>query len=919
MFNTLREKLDIVEVAQYVMDKPFRQIGDATFAPDDAECPLCGHNDCFRIKQQGEESFFKCFSCQETGDVTRLVAKLKDVTDKEAAKLLSSHYKIPLPNDYSPIQEIFDVAANYYRTAFLEAGPYKELGGLTPVEYQQQVRKHTDQGLNLFDIGWSDGGLSDYLESLGFAADIVKESGLLNKKGKDFLPQNCFIYPHKVRGRTSHFTFKDPLKKLAYQLPNKAKLNGHSFYNSDSVRQEGPVIVVEGENDTVSIVEAGWKSGVICCNGSISASQLEWMATNLAGRDVITIFDTDAAGDGYREKVGKLASKFKSLTQVKMADGLKDIDEYLKTGGDLQGAIDNNKVITDSMSPIEVEGSNASDIVVKAGAYYRVKYKEGQEFHTKLTNFTIDLRNIYIRDTEREREIIITREDGRKSSPLSINSDAKVSLKPFKTLVANAIDASFYGKEEDLASMWEYVYANCDERIVHLPEMVGRLEEFHGWLFRDYFIADTGAIYRPDDDGVIWIVNHTVGLKPVSIVTNGKNNAGTDGIPTLKTDLTEEEQDELLGGFVRNYADNLGNAGDAITCIAWAWATIYSNIYWKETGFFPFLYYWGNKSKGKSTIIKWLMSILNVDGCCYTTVDQLNSGVSFNRKMSYYASLPMCIDEVRSDRTTVEWYGTFRSWYERTGKTIGVRDNFGVKDQPVRSTLIFGGQDQFTDPATRNRCIPIRVTAGGRELVKTYQWFLNKSMDLRGIGYYWLKNYGKISDSTLIREYKNFDTVMRNAGIEGRTSKNWAMVVPFALRLTERYMPEFNYMEYLFAAVKQDVQEQAEDDTLMQFWEVIEGMQSSERALINSDHLKRDEDKLYVWFGEVYRLFEKDSNASIRERFTRRASLGMLREESYFIEETRHKMGVNENMRRVVVIDLTKAPEVVQNIANCLG
>lgn len=927
MFTLLREKLDLVEVAEYVLEVPFVEIGDSTFAPEDKECPLCGHKDCFRIKRDGNQSFFKCFSCDASGDVTDFVALAKEISNVEAAKLLAKHYKIDLPTDYSPVQEAFNLAAGYYHQVLLDAGPYAELNGLTPLEYQEQIRKHKKESLNDFCIGWSDGGLIAFLESYGIAEEIIKESGLANKKGNDFLPNRCFIYPHYVRGRVSHFTFKDPLKKLAYQLPNKHKLNGHSYYGSDSIRKDGPVIIVEGENDLISIAEDGWTSGAICCNGSISSAQIEWIGTNLEKRDVITIFDTDPAGDGYREKVAKIRKRFSSLVQIKLSDGVKDIDDYLKKGGSLAAAIESNKVEDGEgdggEDGIEIDDGSASDIIEKNGAYFRVRYKDGEAFHIKLTNFTVKLRNIYIRENEREREVVITREDGRKSEPLMITSDAKVSLKPFKALVANAIDASFYGKEEDMAAMWEYVYKTCDERVVYLPETVGRVEEFHGWLFRDCYITDTGAIYRPDDDGVIWITNHTIGLKPISIISSGKGKVGRGeefGIPSINPgNRTEDELEELLGEFISNLGTNLGNLGDAITAVAWVWASVYSEMISRHVKQFPFLFFWGNASKGKSVIIKWLMSLLDMEEVGYTTIGQLNSGVSFGRKMSYYAALPMCIDEIRSNRDTSEWYGVFRSWFDRTGKTIGTKEGFGVKEQPIRGTLIFGGQDQFEDPATRTRCIPIRVQKSGREMVETYQWFKNRQGEFKAIGYYWVSNYSKISKEALFKDWEDIDAVLRKAGIQGRTGKIWSLIAVFALRLANRYAPDFNYMQYLFESVKSDLTRQTEDDTLTSFWETIEGMQSAERPLITFEHLKRDGDKLYVWFSEIFRQFEKEQGYG-KERFSKRAVLELLREEAYFIHEGRHTFGTSVGVqRRDIVIDLTKAPDVVKNIANALG
>lgn len=918
MFDTIRKEVDILVVAEKMFDRKFVTIGDKTYASEDKECPFCGHKDCFRIKLDGEASLFKCFSCDVGGDVTTMVAEYKKITPVEAVHLLAKEFKVKLPNDYSPVQEVFNLAAEYYMTNLKESGPCSELGGLTPMEFQTQKRGHSPETLERLKVGWSDGKVLDYLEAFGIEKSILTESGLMGKRG-DFLPAKTFIYPHMVRGRVSHFTFKDPLKQKEFQLPNRHKLNGHSFYNSDSIKLDGPIIIVEGENDAISVIEAGWSSGVICCNGQISSSQLEWVTTNLAKRDVITIFDTDPAGDKYRDKLQKLVKNFNSLVQVKLTTGVKDIDEYLKAGGDLNAAIQANALPASNDVGIEIEGDAATGVLEKNGAYYKVRLKEGNEYHIKISNFTIQMRNIYIRNGERERDIILVREDGMKSEPIKVNSDCKVSLKPFKTLISNAIDATFYGKEEDLSAMWEYVYANSKERIVYLPDMVGRLEEFSGWLFRDGFISDSGARYTPSEDGVIWISNNSVGLKPVSLVVSGRVKDEPIGVPLIGTDLTEEERDDLLEGFIKNLGRNLGSMGDALTAVGWAWSSIYCNQIFKTTQFFPFLYFWGRFGKGKSYVIRWLQSLFNMDESGYTTFPQLNSGVSFSRKLCYYSSLPMCVDELRADREASEWYGTFRSWYDRVGKATGTREGFGVNELPVRATLMFGGEDQFTDPATRNRCIPIHISGNNRETVETFKWIDNRRMTLRAIGYHWISNYSKISPATVTKEFTELESVLKKAGVPDRTARNWSIAAVFAQRLCDRYCPDFNYIEYLIASTKVDVEKQKEDDNLIQFWEIIEGLQSMDRSLVSGHHIRRDGDTLYMWFTEIFRIFERETPYSSREKFSKRAVLEGMKEEKYFLKEDRVRIGMQETMRRVIAIDLTKAPEPLQNIASYLG
>lgn len=945
MFALLREKLNMVEVAEELLQSSFKEIGEGTWEQEDKTCPFCGHKDCFRIKLDGADSYAHCFSEGKTWDVTAMTAELKELSMAEAGKLLAKHYEIDISRDFNPVQELLNMAGQYYHACFMNIGPQDSLGGLTPLEFQIQKRGHKEEFLSRFRVGWSDGGLIEYLTSIGTPQSLIEKSGLANKKGTDFFPFDSFIYPHKVRGMTSHFTFKDPLKRKEYQFPNKFKLNGHSFYNSDTLSRQGSVIVVEGENDTISVEEAGWTGPVICTIGSISGSQLDWMVATLENRDVITIYDSDDAGNKYREKTRVMSRGFKSLTQVLLPTPGDDIDDFLRRGNTLEDAFKNvipntpaaiaSQSIATSSSSVpptaptdgkpaaetpEVEVEPQADdlgILVKKGGYYKVRYKDGNEFHIKLTNFTIELLNIFIRGEKREREIVIHREDGRSSSPIMINSEDKVSLKLFKTLVANAIDASFYGKEDDLITIWEYVYRTSRETLIKLPECIGRIPEAHGWLFGDCFISDDGATYLPDEKGVIHISGTQTGLRPVSMETGGATNSN-DSIPCLFTGLGEDQRNALIKSAIEALATNLGDLGMAISMFAWCWAGIYSDEIFKEIGFFPPIYSWGRQGGGKTTINKWLLALFDLDGPGWNPVYQLNSGVSFSRKLSYYSSLPMCIDELRTERSIIDMYGTFRSWYNRGARTVSAKDTFGVRTQPIRSTVFFAGEDQFVDDATRTRCVHFRIPKQGREEVVSYGWLKDKRAELPAVGYHWIVNRHKYQRPAVVTDLRAMDKDLRAHGASPRTSLNWAVVAIFGRKLAEQYIPEFDFMGYIYDRSKEDTNEQQEDNALNDFWSLIEGLQTEERARIGTDHFERRGNDLVIWFPEVFRVAQREDPRG-RDAFSKKAILGGIHEEPYFIRDDRLRVGLSETIRRVIVVDIDKAPEPLQHIASYLG
>lgn len=950
MFETIKKTVNLLEVLTKDLQLDLKQSGDNTYSIDDEEnhggCPFCNHNGCFKVKYDEavpEDAFYHCFSCDTSGSVIDWTAHREGLSVRDAALKLAKDHNIKLPNDYSPIQELFSIAAGYYHNGLKEVCniPQMKLSKMTPSEYQLKVRNHRVETTDAFQVGWSDGGLVEFLESIGYDSALLVESGLKSEKFEgDFLPRDCFIYPHLVKGRVSHFTFKDPLKKITFQLPNKKVLNGHQFYNQDCIKDFETIIVVEGENDLLSIWENTNEYGVIGTIGQISAKQLEWMRENLTTKNVITIFDPDDAGDKYRVKVEKIKSSFKSLIQIKPTED-RDIDDHLSSGTKLEDILKADIVKVESKATYsppralskptlkegestdkETEDENPNEgptgsFFEKYGCYYKVKYDKQQEpIYTKVTNFTVKLKNVYVTEEgDRLREIIVIREDGYMSDPVLVNSETKVSLRSFRTLLARAADADFTGTDFDLISMWDLIYSKDTETLVKVTRVVGRHDKVKGWIFRNKFISDTGVVTEPDESGIFWSAGKTVGIRAESLNKSTAND--TADIPRLETDTTPEEREELLKGFVQNLAKNLGDPGNALLMVAWMNACAYSNSIFRLNYSFPFLFVWGSNGEGKGTICSWLMDIYDLGTNGRTAVSQLKSGVGFGRKAEYYASLPMWIDEIRADKDTQEFASTFRSYYDRTSRTMGAKDGFGVKIQEVRSCFMFAGEDHFEDAATKERCITVRVPRLGREKVESFQWIDSNKGWLSSIGYKWILESVNENHNDLKVEIKKLDReLITEAKCSARKSKNWAVVGVFALRLAEKYFPEFDMKKYLFEVSTSDSNAQKSETTVAQFFETVDSIMSQEGLpKITSSHIIQEGDGLvHIWFPYVYRMVQEAYHG--RFAFTKNAILASLKEEPYFVSDSRKiSMGI-EGIRRVVItLDINKAPDSVKNLA----
>lgn len=971
MFDVVKKSINLLEQIANDTERAIVEAGTDTWKfedDEDAGCPFCSHHDCAKMfykEDEPEKASFHCFSCSAHHDIiswTQCHRKLE--SPKEAALALIKEHGLQLPSSYNPISEIFELAAVYYENCLWETcvkTPYIELARMTPLQYLKEVRKQSEDTIKHFRVGWSDGGLISYLEALGYDEETLNATGLRSiKTGRDFLPSKCFIFPHYVKGKVAHWTFKDSTKRLAYQLPNKFSLNEYEFYGQDSIKESDTVYIVEGEFDRLS-TWAATKAPVLATIGQLSGSQLEWMRENLSDKHVITLYDPDTAGNKYREKTEKIRRWFKSLLQV-IPPAEEDVDKLLADGWDFneivkQGSPEKpgvtpkisqevayNTNLEDRISAVESaegnRGPNAdiksvvededddainivnNSIIQKKGSYWKIQFnKEGEPNHVKISNFSIVLKNIYIsEDGDRNREVIIVREDGYTSKPLLIDSEAKVSLKNFRVLIAKAADADFSGSERDLGLVWGLVYSQSAETQVSVTRRVGRHDELNGWIFRNKFITDSGATIDPDQEGVFWMSGKTVGIRPDSLrvsAVGASVDTKTD-IPFIEPALTREEADELMTGVIQNLSRNLNKNGEAmglaLTMLGWIHACVYSNQIFKMHSSFPMLFLWGTKGEGKTTILKWMLDFFGMRDSGFTTITQLKSAVGWDRKMAYYASLPMCVDEIRSDAETFEYVSKFRAYWDRSGRSMGVKDDFGIREQAVRACAFFGGEDQFEDPAARERCIPVRIPVANRETIETYRWIEDHRHLFTGITYYWILDSTTADLGSLRESIRELDKELVANGCSRRTSKNWAVMGVFALSLAERYIPNFDFKKYLVKACTEEATKQKEDTTISQFFELVETLQAVEHPKINNSHIMSEGNLLHIWYPAVYKAVVDDNRG--RFPFSKHAVLSAIKEEPYFVSDDKKvKMGLNGVRRIVVTLDTSKAPDTVKNIA----
>lgn len=923
-FQKIRENVTILQAGEKYLGE-FVPHGSSNYRLANDQCPWHGGENSFFLYMDGDNQFAKCFggTCphsEEAMDVIEFVRVLKKFeTVGEAMHQISRDFGIQLEAPDARYR-ILTSAAAYYRNLFefcIEDNQF--LRGKNPKAYQVEERGHLESSLKTAGVGWSDGKLYQHLLAEGFNEEDMLNSGLIkrNRAGThlvDVFPANSFMYPHYWNGSVCRFTMKcmEPGpggRAKAFQMKKATWLGGIEFYK---VGKGEPIAVVEGENDLVSLLDVQWPGTILCTNGQLSKTQIEWIKDN--PQDYVTFFDNDEGGEKYQEALWKQEyhGNITRLTQYGLPEGCSDIDEFIQGDGQLQEL----PVLQMPDDIIEVNIATMTNIREQNRQYFTVRVdKEGDETLTPVSDFVIELMYVKVLGDERSRMIRIHRMDGRRSAPVTVNSEAKVSVRHFKILVANAIDASFIGNETELAAIWQYVYERQNEAVVDVPPYVGAMEDGSGWLFANQFIGP-GRDITGDNDNIMWFNDRkSSGISPKSLLAHLSSTKVGGDIPQVQRG---EHPERLLSGALESMSAVFKDPGPVLMLLGWLQSCAYSMdlFYQARINYFPFLLLWGRHGKGKSTVVSWALNMYDMSEKGVTTVGQIKSGVGIERKLAYYRGLPFCIDELRADRQATEFYGTWRGWYNRTTRVKGTRKGEEAITVPFNSCLMFSGQDVFTDPAMRSRSIPIKfpVNAGDHE---GYMWMQDNYELFPQIGYMWIKealeaNIDEIKEE-IITTARRLDSLC-GSSVPNRTINNYAIPAFFGEQMARQYFPDYDFMGYINSVMNEEVNEASENDTLNQFWQIISGLQIGERAVINGNHLEERGGQLFVWIPEVCRIVESNRGYS-RENFSTTAIKQALKEERYYVGETSRRIGATSAVRRCMVFDVATAPDDVQAIA----
>jgi DNA primase len=295
-----------------------------------------------------ERQSFKCFGCQEGGDVISFLQKYDGMSFLEALEMLAKRVGVTLES-YRPtsqdayrkrLLEIMSLSSEYFH--FLLT---KHKSGEEAREYLKS-RGIGNEAINQFYLGYAPNqwrSVSEFLiNKKQYSPEEVEAVGLIIRKDQSgfydrFRGRVMFpLKDHKgvVVGFSGRTLLKDE-KEAKYinspetMLYSKSKMLYGLWENREYIRKENGIVLVEGELDVIPSWQAGVKN-VAAIKGSAFTNEQAQLMTRFT-KNVVMSLDADSAGHEAIKRAVTIAESMDMSIRVVQITGGKDPGDVATT------------------------------------------------------------------------------------------------------------------------------------------------------------------------------------------------------------------------------------------------------------------------------------------------------------------------------------------------------------------------------------------------------------------------------------------------------------------------------------------------------------------------------------------------------------------------------------------------------------
>ena len=404
LIEEVRSRNDIVDViSSYVK---LKKSGATYFGL----CPF--HNEkspSFSVTPS--KQMYYCFGCGEGGNIYSFIMKYENYSFLEAVKLLADRAGVALPEaEYSAEEKKNrDLKATLFeinkKAAIYFYHQLKSDKGKVGLSYFRE-RGLSEKDIVHFGLGYADKTSNDlyrYLKSLGYADEILKETGLFSflEKGTYDKFFNRVMFPIlDINGRVIGFggrVMGEGKPKYLNSPETRIFEKSRNLYGMNFARtaRASYMLICEGYMDVIALQKSGFTNAVAALGTAFSEQHAMLLKRYI--KEAVLTFDSDEAGRKAALRAIPLLKKAGRAVKVLDMSPYKDPDEFIKNLG------------TDEYQK-RIDGATDAfifEIRMLKENYHLTVPREKAEFYNrtaeKLLEFQNELeRNVYIDAVSRE-------------------------------------------------------------------------------------------------------------------------------------------------------------------------------------------------------------------------------------------------------------------------------------------------------------------------------------------------------------------------------------------------------------------------------------------------------------------------------------------------------------------------------------
>lgn len=338
--NEIREQADIVDVIGRHIN--IVRKGKNYFAL----CPF--HNDNNpSMSISREKQIYKCFVCNEAGNVFTFLQKYKKIpyleAVKEVADLVGIDFKLKEKNDYTvinpKIKVLYDImkdASIYYSSCL--ASNEKAMAYCQSRDMDLKI-------INEFKIGFSDDfeKVIRFLLAKGYRKEDIYRSGIAienNGELKDRFAQRLIFPITDLKGNIVAFSGRiieqSEMAKYVNSPETEIFVKGNTFYHYfdalAEIKKNKSVYICEGFMDVIALCKANIFNAIALMGTAFTKEHLKQL--KFLGVDIVLTMDGDIPGNINANKLAtELTEREIPVQVVPNYQDVKDVDEFLKKYG----------------------------------------------------------------------------------------------------------------------------------------------------------------------------------------------------------------------------------------------------------------------------------------------------------------------------------------------------------------------------------------------------------------------------------------------------------------------------------------------------------------------------------------------------------------------------------------------------------